>query len=70
MVLSKFEELSVQVAHSLDKLCGRFEQAWEAGEEPAIESYLDETEEPERSVLFRELLVTEAERTLRFVRRD
>src|SRR5438874_768810 len=39
----------------------RFEAAWHAGEGPRIEAYLEGAEEPERSLLLRELMELELE---------
>jgi hypothetical protein len=37
-------------------VCDRFELAWQASQRPRIEDYLDDTPEPERSILLRELV--------------
>jgi hypothetical protein len=47
-----------QVLH-LDGLCDRFEEAWAAGQRPAVEDYLGDTPEPGRSALARELILLE-----------
>jgi hypothetical protein len=43
-------------AQRVDRVCDRFEGAWQAGQRPRIEDYLGEVPEPERSRLIRELL--------------
>ena len=45
----------------LDLALVRFEAAWHAGEGPRIEAYLEGAEEPERSLLLRELMELEIE---------
>ena len=45
----------------LDVVLVRFEKAWHDGEAPRIEMYLEEVEEPERSLLLRELMGLELE---------
>ena len=39
-----------------DEACDRFETAWQAGEEPKIEDYLDAAPASERDVLLEDLL--------------
>jgi serine/threonine protein kinase len=51
----------LEVLERLDELCARFEAAWHAGREPRIEEYLAGMEEPERRLLFQELLHADAE---------
>src|SRR5262249_51703490 len=46
-------------AQRVDRVCDRFEGAWQAGQRPRIEDYLGEVSEPERSRLLRELLALE-----------
>jgi WD40 repeat protein/predicted Ser/Thr protein kinase len=53
--------LSRSAARRIDQACDRFERAWRAGERPRLEEALGETAEPERSLLFRELLAVELE---------
>jgi hypothetical protein len=43
----------------VDEACGRFEAAWQAGQRPRIEDYLDAAAEPDRPQLLRELLAIE-----------
>ncbi len=45
----------------LDVALVRFEKAWHDGQAPRIEMYLEEAEEPERSLLLRELMGLELE---------
>lgn len=45
----------------IDQICDRFEQAWLAGEQPRIETYLREISEPQRVNLFLQLLSVELE---------
>jgi WD40 repeat protein len=50
----------------VDEVSDRFEDAWEAGQQPRIEEYLAEIPEPGRPALLRELLALE----LRYRRRE
>jgi serine/threonine protein kinase/formylglycine-generating enzyme required for sulfatase activity len=50
------ESLSRSLLQRIDELCDRFENAWQAGQRPAIEEYLGDTAEPSHSLLLRELL--------------
>jgi len=52
---------SKAVASLVDSLCDRFEQAWRAGEEPKIESYLAAIAESHRASAIAELLRVELE---------
>ena len=56
------ESLKASDLSRIDRVCDRFEAAWQAGDEPKLEDYLGDTPEPERSVLRRELLAIDAER--------
>jgi len=49
--------LSSAIITHMDDVCDRFELAWQAGLRPRIEDYLDETPDPERSLLLQGLLV-------------
>jgi WD40 repeat protein len=60
------ESLSLSLARRVDAACGRFEQAWAAGQRPRLEDYLGELPEAERPVLLRELLQLEAEYRRRY----
>ena len=51
--------LSPSMITRIDEACDRFEEAWKAGLRPRIEEYLEVTPEPERSLLWHELLVLE-----------
>jgi hypothetical protein len=53
--------LPLSLAEQVDRVCSRFEAAWQAGQRPRIEDYLDGTIEPDRSALLRELLASELE---------
>jgi serine/threonine protein kinase/formylglycine-generating enzyme required for sulfatase activity/Flp pilus assembly protein TadD len=46
---------------SIDKICRRFEAAWQAGQQPKIDDFLADTPEPERSELRRELSAIDTE---------
>ena len=46
----------------IDKVCDRFEAAWQAGKQPRIEDFLGDIPQPIRSKLRRELVAIEAER--------
>jgi WD40 repeat protein len=48
-------------AERVDRVCSRFEAAWQAGQRPRIEEYLDDATEPSRTALLRELLASELE---------
>ena len=50
-----------ELASRIDEVCGRFEAAWQAGEQPQIENYLPDVIESERADLLRDLLATELE---------
>jgi serine/threonine-protein kinase len=45
----------------IDQQCDRFEKAWQAGERPRIEDYLQAAPEADRAALFRDLLALELE---------
>jgi serine/threonine protein kinase len=45
----------------VDEVCDRFEDAWKDGQRPRIEEYLAEVPDPDRVLLFRELLALEIE---------
>jgi serine/threonine protein kinase len=54
--------LPLSAAEHVDQVCDAFESAWknaDAGPRPALEDYLGNVPEPERSVLLRELLLVE-----------
>jgi serine/threonine protein kinase len=51
--------LPVSLIEHVDRVCDRFERAWEAGQRPRIEDYLGEEPVPARSALLRELLAAE-----------
>jgi serine/threonine protein kinase len=53
--------LSLDLARQLDRVCDRFEEAWEAGGQPRIEDFLPDVPEPGRALLLRELLALELE---------
>jgi hypothetical protein len=55
------EGRSGALADRIDLACDRFEAAWRAGQEPAIEDYLREFATPERPALLRELVAVELE---------
>lgn len=50
-----------ELASRIDEVCGRFESAWQAGERPRMEDYLQDVVESERGDLLRDLLATELE---------
>jgi superkiller protein 3 len=41
----------------IDEVCDRFEKAWQAGQRPRLEAFLDAVEEAEQTALLRELLL-------------
>jgi hypothetical protein len=53
--------VSLSAEHRVDAVCQRFEAAWRAGEEPRFEDYLQGWQEPDRSVLLRELVLLDQE---------
>jgi tetratricopeptide (TPR) repeat protein len=56
---SEYEQLSPEAAARLDRACDTFENAWKAAGSvaaaPSLQSFLAGSEEPERSILLREL---------------
>ncbi|HYT90462.1 MAG TPA: protein kinase, partial [Gemmataceae bacterium] len=52
---------SMALPERLESLCDRFESAWVAGRRPALEDFLAQVEEADRSALLRELLGLELE---------
>jgi hypothetical protein len=50
------ESLPLAVEERIDALCGRFEDAWQAGQRPRLEDCLGQTEGLERQALLSELL--------------
>ncbi len=53
--------LSLATLKRLDAVCAAYEKAWRPDQPPAFAEFLANTAEPERSVVFRELLKLEAE---------
>jgi hypothetical protein len=53
------------LASNINKICDRFEAAWNKKQHPRIESYLENTVEPEHAVLLGELLTLELELRLK-----
>src|SRR5215471_10772597 len=49
------------LARRVEEVCKRFETARRAGQRPRIEHYIADSDEPERSILLRELLALELE---------
>ncbi|MFI5454982.1 MAG: serine/threonine-protein kinase PknK [Isosphaerales bacterium] len=52
-------ELPMDVLDQIDRICDRFEAAWEAGEQPRIEDDLGQIAEAYRPALLRDLLAAE-----------
>jgi hypothetical protein len=50
------DDESLLLLQQLDRVCSRFEAAWQAGERPRIEDYLQEVDASLRRALLRELL--------------
>ncbi len=50
------QALPVDAAQRIDQICDRFETAWKDGERPAVEAYLEDATEPDRTVLLCELV--------------
>ena len=55
------DSVPLSAAQRIDDVCLRFEAAWRAGDPPRLEEYLNEFAEPERALLFRELLCADVE---------
>ena len=53
-------ELPLELLQRVDQVCNRFEAACRAGETPVVDDFLAGWDEPERSVLRRELLALQA----------
>jgi serine/threonine-protein kinase len=53
------EAQGATLARHIDRLCNRFEAAWQAGKRPRIEDYLTDVPEPDRPPLLGELLALE-----------
>jgi hypothetical protein len=53
------ESLPLSRAQRVDAACVRFEAAWQAGQQPAVEAYLGGVREEDRPALLRELLALE-----------
>src|SRR6516165_3429134 len=53
------------LARRVEEVCNRFEAARKAGQRPRIEVYLAGVDEPDRSILLRELLALELEYSTR-----
>jgi len=56
-----FESLPSTIRNELDAVCDAFEEAWNKGQRPWIEEYVNGRTEPERTVLFQMLLEVEIE---------
>jgi WD40 repeat protein/tRNA A-37 threonylcarbamoyl transferase component Bud32 len=54
------EPLPESLARLVDRVCDRFEAAWQGGERPRVEDFLGDEPEPARSALLRELIFLEA----------
>ncbi len=52
-------ELPLDVLDRVDRICDRFQAAWESGDRPRIEDHLEEVEPAYRPALLRELLAAE-----------
>jgi tRNA A-37 threonylcarbamoyl transferase component Bud32 len=53
--------LPLALAQRVEKVCARFEAAWQAGERPCVEDYLSRASETEHAALLRELIPLEVE---------
>jgi eukaryotic-like serine/threonine-protein kinase len=53
------EETTTSTIRTIERLCDRFEAAWQSGQRPSIEDYLAETLGPERSAVLRELVAVD-----------
>ena len=61
--VASLENVPWDTAVRVDDSCDRFEAQFRSGSGPQIEEYISDTSEPERSVLFRELLMLEMQLT-------
>jgi serine/threonine protein kinase len=59
--LSDKPSLTPEVFYRVDAICRAFEAQWQVGERPSVEKFVLEINEPDRSVLLRELLLLEIE---------
>src|SRR5438105_579053 len=59
------EPAAVSLLRQLDQVCDRFEEAWIAGRQPAIEDYVTGVAEAARPDLMRHLLRVELEQRFR-----
>ncbi len=55
------DSLPVESAERIDRICDRFEAAWRNGEKPSIDDHIADSTEPERSILWRELVTIEVQ---------
>src|SRR5688572_19312906 len=54
-------QLSLETLKRLDAVCAAYESAWQKNNPPRIEEFLGDAGEPERGLIFRELLKLDAE---------
>jgi serine/threonine protein kinase/WD40 repeat protein/Tfp pilus assembly protein PilF len=54
--VSRFDEAALPQMRRIDAVCAQFEKAWKTGPRPRIDDYLGDLQEPERSLLVRELI--------------
>ena len=57
--LAEFDNRSVSTVRAFERICDRFEVAWQSNLRPSIEDYLTETDVPDRPRLLRELLAVD-----------
>ena len=53
-------EIPLSLEQRRDQVCTRFENVWRNGGRPRIEEFVNDLVEPERSALFRELVILDA----------
>jgi WD40 repeat protein/serine/threonine protein kinase len=57
---SKDEPLTPSLELRLDQACDRFEAAWQAGQRPTVEDYLEDTPTAQETALLQELILLDA----------
>jgi serine/threonine protein kinase len=58
--LTGYNGLTAALAQSVDQACDRLEEAWQAGQCPELEAYLEDVPEDVATVLLRELILVDA----------
>jgi serine/threonine-protein kinase len=58
---SRLDSLTVELSERIDRVCDQFEAAWREGRRPQVEDFLEDSPEPERTALWRELVSLEVD---------